>query len=46
MDGVGDVGKDRVRLCSGWGWVRNIMKCLWGKEYIDSVRDSVILCDF
>ena len=46
MDGVGDVGKDGVRICSGWDRVWNIIRCLWVEEYNHSMRDSVILCDF
>ena len=42
MDGVGDVGKDRVKLSSGRGMVQNIRRCLWVKQYNNSVRDSVI----
>ena len=42
MDGVGDVGKDGVKLCSGWGRVQNIIKCLWVEQYNDSMRDSII----
>ena len=42
MDGVGDIGKDGVKLCSGQGRVQNIIRCLWVEEYNDSVRDSVI----
>ena len=37
MDGVGDVGKDGVRVCSGQGWVWNIIRCLWGEQYNDSM---------
>ena len=42
MHGVGDVGKDGVKLCSEWvrGW--NIIRCLWVEQYNDSVGDSVI----
>ena len=42
MDGVGDIGKDGVKLCSGRGRVWNIIRCLWVEQYNDSVRDSVI----
>ena len=42
MHGVWDVGKDRVKLCSGWGRGRNIIRCLWVEQYNDSMRDSVI----
>ena len=30
MHGVEDGGKDGARLCSGWGWVRNIIRFLQG----------------
>ena len=42
MDGVGDVGKDGVKLLSGRGVVRNIIRCLLVKQYNNSVEDSVI----
>ena len=42
MDGVGDVGKDGVKLLSGQGVVQNIIRCLLAKQYNNSVEDSVI----
>ena len=42
MDGVGDIGKDRVKLSSGRGVVRNIIRCLLVKQYNNSVEDSII----
>ena len=41
-DGVGDIGKDGVKLSSGQGMVRNIRRCLWVEHYNNSVRDSII----
>ena len=42
MDGVGDVGKNGVKLLSGWGVVWNIIRCLLVKQYNNSVEDSII----